>query len=106
MMLFARCLLSRVLSLNFFYLEAHAQNRVAKRKHRHLLDTAHPLMIVSSVPPHFWAEDVSTIIYFINIQPSLSLQGGIPFERLCGKTPDYSRLRHFWLCVLCASYTS
>jgi hypothetical protein len=46
-------------------------------------------------PPHFWAETVSTATYLINIQPSLAPQGGIPFERLCGKTPDYSSLRLF-----------
>jgi hypothetical protein len=49
-------------------------------------------MIASSAPPHFWAEAVSTATYLINIQPSSALQGGISFERLCGKTPDYSRL--------------
>jgi hypothetical protein len=74
---------------------AHAQNRVAERKHRHLLEAARALMIVSSVPPHFWAETVSTASYLINIQHSLALQGGIRFERLCGKTPDYSSLRLF-----------
>jgi hypothetical protein len=31
----------------------------------------------------------------INIQPSSALQGDIPFERLCGKTPDYSSIRLF-----------
>jgi hypothetical protein len=46
-------------------------------------------------PPHFWAETVSTATYLINIQPSLAPQGGIPFERLCDKTPDYSSLRLF-----------
>jgi hypothetical protein len=62
-------------------------------------------MIASSVPPHFWAEDISTVTYFINIQPSSTLQCGIPFERLCDKTPDYSSLRLLG-CVLCASCTS
>jgi hypothetical protein len=63
-------------------------------------------MIISSVPPHFWAETVSTVTYLINIQPSLALQGGIPFERLYGKTPDYSSLYLFaYVCyVLFASH--
>jgi hypothetical protein len=63
-----------------------------------MLETAHALMIVSSVPPHFWAEAVSTATYLINIQLSSSLQGGISFERLYGKTPDYSSL-HLFGCV-------
>jgi hypothetical protein len=52
-------------------------------------------MIASSVPPHFWVEVISTATYLINIQPSSALQGGIPFERLCDKTLDYSSLRLF-----------
>jgi hypothetical protein len=74
---------------------AHAQNGVAERKHRHLLETTHALMIASSIPPHFWADTISTVTYLINIQPSSTLQGGISFELLCDKTPDYSSLHLF-----------
>jgi hypothetical protein len=68
---------------------------VAECKHLHLLETTRTLMIASSIPPHFWSEAVSTATYFINIQSSSALYGGIPFERLCSKTPDYSSLHLF-----------
>jgi hypothetical protein len=55
-------------------------------------------MIVSFVPPHFWAQVVSTVIYLINIQPSSVLQGGILFEHLCDMTSDYFSL-HLFSCV-------
>src|SRR4051812_41779642 len=63
------------------------------------------MMIASSLPPHFWAEAVSTFAYLINIQPSAALQGAIPLERLYDRSPDYSILRLFgFVCfVLLAS---
>jgi hypothetical protein len=79
---------------------AHALNGVAEHKHRHLLETTRGMMIASSLPPHFLAKAVSTLvylinIYLINIQPSAALQGGIPLELLSGRSPDYSMLRLF-----------
>src|SRR3954468_1715351 len=52
-------------------------------------------MIAASLPPHFWAEAVSTSAYLVNIQPSAALQGAIPLERLSDRSPDYSMLRSF-----------
>jgi hypothetical protein len=77
---------------------AYAQTGIAERKHRHLSEAAHALMIASSVPTHFWVEATSTATYLINIQPSSALQGGIPFEHLYGKMLDYSIL-HLFSCV-------
>jgi transposase InsO family protein len=79
----------------FSYPGAHAQNGVVERKYRHLLETTRAMMIASSLPPHFWAEAVSTSVYLINIQPSAALQGGIPLERLFGRSLEYSTLRLF-----------
>jgi hypothetical protein len=77
---------------------AHTQNRVAERKHRHQLEIVRALMIASSVLPQFWAEVVSTVTYLINIQPYLTLQGGIPFERI---TPAFVFLIVCAMCFLC-----
>jgi hypothetical protein len=89
----------------FSCLGAHAQNRVAERKHCHLLETARTLIIASSVLSHFWTKAVSTTTYLINIQYFLALQGGIPFEHLCGKTPDYFSLHLFiYVCYVLAPH--
>nr|GEW67359.1 zinc finger, CCHC-type [Tanacetum cinerariifolium] len=40
-----------------------AQNKVAKRKNRHLLEVACALLFQMTVPKQFWADDVSTTCY-------------------------------------------
>jgi hypothetical protein len=79
----------------------HAQNGVAERKHRDLLKTARGLMIRSSIPHHFWVKAISTVAYLINIQLSSTLQGGIPFERLCGRHLITLVFILLVVCVMC-----
>ena len=43
------------------------QNRVTKRKYRHIVETARSLLLSTSVPSEFWGEAILTIVSLINI---------------------------------------
>ena len=47
-----------------------AQNGVAERKNRHLLEIVRALLFQMHVPKHFWADAVSTACFLINRMPS------------------------------------
>ena len=59
---------------------AHAQNGVAKCKHRHILETALALLIFVDLAPHFWAEAISMTVFLINRHPSSALKGSTPYQ--------------------------
>ena len=52
------------------YVGTPAQNGVAERKNRHLLEIARSLLFQMHVPKHFWADTVSTACFLINWMPS------------------------------------
>ncbi|KAJ9565708.1 hypothetical protein OSB04_001674 [Centaurea solstitialis] len=59
-----------------------AQNGVAERKNRHLLEVARALLFHMTVPKPFWADAVATACFLINRMPSVILDGQIPFSVL------------------------
>lgn len=61
-----------------------AQNGVAERKNRHLLEVARSLMFEMNVPKFFWSEAVKTAAYLINRMPSRVLAHKTPMECLTG----------------------
>ena len=58
------------------------QNRVVERKNRHLVETAHTLLLHSHVPFRFWGDVVLTTCYLINHMPSSVLHDRIPHSLL------------------------
>jgi len=71
------------------------QNGVAERKHRHIVETAHSLLLSAFVPSEFWEEVVLTVVSLINTIPSSHNSGLSSFEKLYGYVPDYSSFRVF-----------
>ena len=69
------------------------QNRVAERKHRHLLDIARALRFHAGFLKIFWGECVLSATYIINKLPMANLSQKTPFEVLYGETPSYDELR-------------
>ena len=63
------------------------QNEVAKRKNRHLLETAGALLFQMHVPKHFWADAVSTACFLINRMPSSVLNWATPYHQLFPNNP-------------------
>ena len=62
--------------------DTSSQNRVAKRKNRHLLEIARTLLFQMNVPKHFWANVVSTACFLINRMPSSVLNWATPYHQL------------------------
>ncbi|KAK2977888.1 hypothetical protein RJ640_022679 [Escallonia rubra] len=64
-----------------------AQNGVAERKNRHLLETARALLFQMKVPKPFWADAISTACFLINRMPSTVLHGDVPYSVLFPTKP-------------------
>ena len=66
------------------------QNGVAKRKNRHLLETARSMMFSMQVPKSYWGEAVLTVAYLINRLPTRILGKKSPIEVLLNPSVLFS----------------
>lgn len=68
---------------------------IAKRKHRHIVETALTLLSHSLVPQKFWCFALQMVVYLINHMPTVQLNNKCPREILFGSSPNYLNLRVF-----------
>ena len=77
-----------------------AQNGVAERMNRTLMESVRGMISHSCLPYKFWAEAMSTSVHLRNRSPTGCLDGVALFECLFKRKPDVSNLRVFG----CTSY--
>lgn len=80
---------------HFLCLHTPQQNGRAKRKIRHVVDTAIALMTQASVPSKYWRFAFNTASYLINFLPTKTLHNTTPFHLPYATPPSYSHLRIF-----------
>lgn len=73
------------------YIPQH--NRVAERKHRHLLEMTRALRFQAKIPLRFWCHCVLVAAYLINRLPSSAITYQTPYERLYSNKTGLSHLR-------------
>ena len=71
------------------------QNEIAKRKHRHIMESKITLLHIVKLPSQFWSYTCLTTTYLINRMPTPVLHHNSPFEMLFRSSPDLNHLRIF-----------
>jgi len=71
------------------------QNGVAERKHRHIVETTHSLLLFASVPSVFWGKVVLIMVGLINIILFSHILDLSLFEKLYEYAPDILSLEFF-----------
>ena len=79
-----------------------AQNGVAERFNRTLVESARTMMAQAKLPERYWAEAVATAAYLRNRVPTRSLKSTTPYEKWYDRKPNLSHVRVFG--CMCYAY--
>jgi len=71
------------------------QNGVAKRRHRHIVETGLALLKDADLPLSYWPYAFQTSVYLINHHPTTLLRHKSPFKSLFNQPPNYLKLKKF-----------
>ena len=71
-----------------------AQNGVAERLNRTLVESARAMLLAQHIPQRFWPEAIAFACYIKNRAPTAALEK-TPYEALTGEKPDLSDLHEF-----------
>ena len=72
-----------------------AQNGLAERMNRTIVESARSMIHHANVPKEFWAEAVNTAVYLKNRSPSVALKDKTPYECMFHVKPNVSNLKTF-----------
>ena len=72
-----------------------AQNGVAQRMNRTVVESNRLMLSHSNMPNEFWADAVNTAVYLRNRNPTTALDGTTPYESLFNTKPAVTNLRIF-----------
>jgi len=76
-----------------------AQNGIAERMNRTIMDQTRALLDNAGLPDIFWNYAAMTAVYIINCSPTRALQGNMsPLEAFTGQKPNYKNL-HVFGCI-------
>jgi hypothetical protein len=76
------------------------QNGKVERIIRSINNVIRTLLIQASLPGHYWAEGLHTVMYLLNRLPTTAIQATCPHLALFGSAPSYEHLHVFGLYVL------
>ncbi|KAM1712703.1 hypothetical protein ACFX12_023547 [Malus domestica] len=75
------------------------QNGIAKRKHRHVIETAVTLLTEANLPTQFWYHACTHAAFLINRMPSRNLSMQSPYQVVFGLEPEIQHLKVFGTAV-------